>query len=205
MKSIKILVTACFLFFNLIVQAQNTSSLLQLMGSDELKTGWFIKPQYRSLVNDDKLNEKYSEVVGGEIGLVLNSQIYVGLSGYAKTSRLSFNDEFTTYGVGYGYGGILLGYTPFPNKVIHPYFGVIGGYGGAREYNFENYRKGLTQNVAGFYYLEPEVNIEVNFSKMVRLSLGARYRFVNTSNFIKVEKGMLNGIGFQAGIVVGMF
>ncbi|MCT4636419.1 MAG: hypothetical protein N4A72_01825 [Bacteroidales bacterium] len=183
--------------FLVLVSAVKAESIKSLINIDSVSTGWFIGAKYRSFFNSSKFNSSNSNVVGGEVGVVLNRSFYIGVSGFAKTGSLRFDKNGGTIGVGYGYGGLYIGKSFMHNSIIHPSVSLCTGYGGASEH----YLRGAN-HVAGFFFIEPTLNIEVNISSKVMFVSGVTYRYADTSNFYYLNSGDLNGFSINAGITV---
>lgn len=201
---ISILFVLCFQIASVYAQ-ESPKTLFDFLGSEkteEQHLGWFVNPEIRSFINPSSFSDDQSVLIGGKFGLLLNHSFYIGLSGYAKTSKLRYVEGNNTTGLGMGYGGLFIGKTFWANHLLHPRLGLTGGYGGASEYKVVNDIRGANHSV-GYLFLEPELGLEVNISTMTRLTMGVTYRFVDASNFDVIPKNELNGLSFNVGVLFG--
>jgi len=76
-----------------------------------------------------------------------------------------------TQDVQLSYGGLLLGYTFLSNKTLHPSISALMGMGSVSspDYLFDD------DNV---FVLSPTIELEINFTRFLKVSVGASYRFV---------------------------
>jgi hypothetical protein len=111
-----------------------------------------------------------------------------------------------------GYGGIYIEPTAFPKFPIHLGFPVLLGAGGAvyvdelNSINPDYYTHGYwREDTDAFFVVEPGVDMEVNFVRNIRFSLGAKYRYITDLNLIETEADALNGLSYHFTIKIGKF
>lgn len=199
---LKYIFTFITVFISINLKSQTVNSLFSLSDKDSISIGWFIKPHYQSINNNSKLNQDVTHLTGGTVGLVINKKIQIGVTGSAKTSKLNFRKEANNYGISYGYGGLNFVFSPKQYKIIHFAFGTSIGYGGALEYDNTKNIRGATLNTLGFFYIEPELSLELNVSNYIRFYLSCTYRYLDTNNFKFIDSNLFNGFGLKMGIVI---
>jgi hypothetical protein len=103
-----------------------------------------------------------------------------------------------------GYGGIILEPIIMPLKPVHLSFPILLGAGATS--SFKNYDYFSTDYVEDFFWvIEPQAELEVNFTRWLRFALYAGYRYTSQLNITDISKNALHG--YSAGITVkmGMF
>lgn len=99
-------------------------------------------------------------------GGVMLDNFFLGGCGFGLTDNYQLQQN-----VKFGYGGLLLGYTFMSNKTLHPSISALMGMGSVSspDYLFED------DNV---YVISPMVELEINFTRFLKVSIGGTYRFV---------------------------
>ncbi|MBK8702768.1 MAG: hypothetical protein IPN33_03560 [Saprospiraceae bacterium] len=119
------------------------------------------------------INGEIGADVGGGGALVLNN-MFIG--GYGMGT--SYPEYVTAAGdernIRFKHGGFWLGYTPKPHKVAHLYSSLKIGWGSAR-------LREDGDNIATdrLFALTPELGIEINLTRFVKVSLSGGYRWIN--------------------------
>ncbi len=134
-----------------------------------------------------------------------------------------------------GYGGLQLEYTPRPDAAVHVSFPLLIGGGMARvdsvgsgsnrrdrndndkdndnnDRNGRNNQRDGFRNGTGFFVVQPGINLEANLFRFAKIYGGISYRIVpttapaNATTTLPVPSAsQLGGIGFNAGLRVGLF
>lgn len=130
-------------------------------------------------------------LLGARAGLVVNKRFLFGLGGYGIATRTEFDGNpsasqvlpLQLYG---GYAGMLIGGMIAPEKMIHLSIPVLLGAGGV-EVSDENFFPTASDSDysidrSAFFVVEPGLELEVNITQVLRLGLGASYRWVSGSD-----------------------
>jgi hypothetical protein len=131
-----------------------------------------------------QVNDQFGLFIGGRGGWIINHSFVIGGGGYglvnSVTAQANANgdiDEIT-----FGYGGVEFEYIINSDKLTHFTIYSLFGAGGYHYRNkYENYDREDASDINDsetFFIAEPAVNLEINFSKFFRLSVGAGYRFI---------------------------
>ena len=179
--------------------------------------GRFFSPAVRVHFYGNDLNTEASTLVGGTFGWVFNRSFLLGVGGFGKVTRTRYSASYAQrnddgqvindrhpMGLGYGYGGLVLGFVANSNRPVHFTFPVLIGLGTSNEYEIEeDGDHGTTINSPGFFIIEPAINMEVNLLEDLRFNLGLTYRYMDTSRFDELDSGSLNGLGIHVAIKFG--
>jgi len=84
-----------------------------------------------------------------------------------------------------GYGGFYLGPILFPLKPVHLSFPVVFGVGAAAKIN-NYYYNDFVDNGDLFYLVEPGIELEVNFTKWMRIAFFGTYRIASEINILNI-------------------
>jgi hypothetical protein len=142
-----------------------------VLSTDTVTTfNWGI--EFKTAGVQDELSTQY----GMYAGALFNHSVMAGMV-------ISFN--VTHPSINYGYMGLMVKYIYKPYSVIHLNGQLVLGAGSTRDY--ENEKTSTFDNFgnvtgAGFYFIEPAVNTEINLGKKTTLTLGLGYRLVNGIN-----------------------
>jgi hypothetical protein len=155
---------ACILFslvlLGIAATAQENEEINVLFGRTTKVRG-FIGPavELTSIAND------FTCLIGVEGGVMLDNFFLGGFGiGLTDNSQLQQDVEF-------GYGGLFLGYRFLADKVFHPTVSAVMG-------------MGSITSIEGFfpddhiYVLAPIIELEINFTRFLKVSFGGSYRFV---------------------------
>jgi len=182
--------------------------------------GWFIGPVYQSsFFFNDPFKNRHAIKIGGKAGVVINRKFILGLEGFGKPGRLRYEGDYPILdddenevhplqplAVGYGAGGVIIGYIFESNKPIHVRFPIFIGGGTANEYEIElDGDKGTTINSPGFFMVRFGAVIELNLAKYNRLNIGFNYQFVNTRYFEQITSNGLNGFSVTTAFLFGKY
>ena len=97
------------------------------------------------------------------------------LGGFLESSFSSSSAHFGDYTIGILNGGIWTGYSILNRERIHPYVSLKAGWGGLTLQDRDNFEASYTDSVLS---LQPEVGVELNLTRLVRLVVTGGYRQV---------------------------
>ncbi len=155
-------------------------------------------------------------LVGGRGGWLIDHGITIGLAGHGLVTdvpnkaydahRLAFGDSLRRGSIfRMGYGGLLIELIIAPRSPVHVSLPVIIGAGGCgyqtymrRTDDFDPFEYG--DDYQAFFVVEPGIELEINLIKLVRLGLGASYRYTTDIDLPATAKDALHG--FNAGLTV---
>jgi hypothetical protein len=177
-------------------KAQEQDSTKSLFGSNvKVSEIWTPEVKINSIQGD------VGTLIGFYGGAVFNRSILLGISGGLNLSHPRVN---------YGYFGALGQYIYKPANLWHCSGQLLLAYGTTKDY--EDPKSGLLDNFwnisgAGFFLMEPGINLELNLSKRLTLVTGISYRYVtgldeNDENvqITHVTNEDLSGINFNIGL-----
>lgn len=130
-------------------------------------------------------------LLGAKGGLIVNKNFLFGLGGYGIATNTEFDvnrssgqpQPLQLYG---GYAGMLIGGMIAPEKMIHISIPVLLGAGGV-EISDEDFFPSFSDSEytierSAFFVVEPGLDLELNVTRILRLGLGASYRWVSGSD-----------------------
>jgi len=129
-----------------------------------------------SLINTSLAGEWTLEV-GGEGGVFVTDNFYLGGAGYALSQETKNNLEYDL-----GYGGLMLGYRWGEREKIALNFYTLGGYGGISEM-----REGVENLSDDFWVVKPAVEVDFPIAKWLHLGIGGGYRWILGTNITSLE------------------
>lgn len=158
-----------------------------IFDGDNLKIGAFGGPMMTFTVIDGQ----FSHMMGGGGGIMIGG-FYFGGFGMGLTNSITAvdqgNEDLT---LEFGYGGLMTGFTLMGKKAVHPTFNANIGWGNvSKEPEFGIPQQ---QNEDGVFVFEPSVQVEMNFTKFFRVSLGAGYRLVSSCDLPDYGNSDLSG------------
>jgi hypothetical protein len=107
-----------------------------------------------------------SVFLGGSGGWIINHRFVVGGGGYGLVNDIRVEGNQ----LGLGYGGLILEYVGFWDRLVHFTVPVLIGYGNA------DYDSEVND---GFFAFEPGINAELNVIRWLRVGAGISYLFVS--------------------------
>lgn len=126
------------------------------------------------------LDGEFAHMMGGGGGIMLGDFFFGGY-GMGMTNNVNINGN----DLDFGHGGLWFGYSFLANKAIHPSIHVQTGWGSIEEdIPYTSHVLDIIDDKV--FVLVPTVEMEFNFTKFFRVSLGASYRTVygsEESNF----------------------
>lgn len=136
-------------------------------------------------IKSTRIFDDHSVFIGGNIGLTLNRNIYIGAACYSRAIRENgfFDLELDVDAGLPSYGGLVLGYSFFPSRKVHFRVETLLGAGDAWQ---------------GFFTIvEPRIDMVLNISQILRLRFGLAMPFTSQEK-IGLENVMMN-FGIQFG------
>jgi len=158
-----------------------------------------------------------SALVGGQGGIVLGHRFVLGGAGYGLTTPIDIPQVLQTNGastrMAFGYGGVRLAYILVPRSLFHTGFAVLVGGGGVGwnaatgGYAYEDGEWKATTKARSdaFFVVEPQVEVEMNVHKFVRVALTGSYRFVRGIQTDGLKDSDFRGASFGGVVKLGMF
>ncbi|MFT6335444.1 MAG: hypothetical protein ACI86M_000915 [Saprospiraceae bacterium] len=122
--------------------------------------------------------------VGGGGALIIDNFFFGGYGLGTDAPNVTFDME--TYDVDFSHGGLWLGYTAMPNKVVHIYSSLRFGWGDVTLRDGDG-DKEFSDNMT---VISPEVGVELNITSWFRLDLTGGYRFVNGVDALPLMSGL---------------
>jgi len=103
-----------------------------------------------------------------------------------------------------GYGGVIFEPILLPLKPIHLSFPLLVGVGAASSFYYLEYYSSI--NVSDYFWVvEPTAELEVNFTKWLRLALFASYRYTSELKIENISKDALRSYSAGVTVKVGLF
>lgn len=142
------------------------------------------------------MQRQTSAMIGISGGTVYDESIFIGIAGYANLTHTLINSGFAAFQLEHLFS---------TEKLIHYGYNLLAGIGGVKDYEkktnlFDNF---LNLFGTHFYFAQPGLTVELNFTKSLQVNLGAGYRFATGLNesSIHIAKSQLknedlNGFSF---------
>lgn len=160
-------------------------------------------------------------LVGARGGWLINHRFTLGVAGHGLVTNLrhqAYDDHLQESGQAFygrssfhmGYGGLLLEPIIAYRSPVHVSLPVIIGAGGCG-YSFNAPPPqdldpvALPANSQAFFVVEPGIDLELNLIPLVRLGLGASYRFTSDLDLPGTPKDALHGFNAGINVKVGRF
>jgi hypothetical protein len=142
---------------------------------------------------------EFAAFAGARLALRLKNRIYLGLggSGLATDNDVVTGPSGSSQTLEMGYGGLLIGYSVPTRELFDVTADVLVGAGGVK-------LEGSGQDDA-FFLFEPSLGVELRVAPVVRLGLGAGYRFVGGADLPGVRDDDLRGLTGTASVRLGWF
>jgi hypothetical protein len=208
----KITTLALILGFGLTqINAQGNEIRTLFKGNTEIRVGGYGGFEMKSTQLDKNFT---GLLLGMRGGMVVNDQFLIGAAGYGllPTKKVNYpnfghNTEENHFLTG-GYGGLFFEYIHHSDRMIHLTANTLIGCGGitlARGWgnnnpNFDNTFKHPSSFV---FVIEPGIALDVNVTKMFRMSLGISYRYTPNFNLQYEGKDIVSSTAFN-GLAVGL-
>lgn len=165
-------------------------------------------------------------LVGARGGWLIDHGITIGIVGHGLVTDVP-RPEYDVYRAGLGdqlrrgsqfrmgYGGLLIEPIIAPMSPIHISLPILVGAGGCG-YQTYSFRSGnnfdpfddlddYDDDFQAFFVVEPGIELEVNVVKLVRIGIGASYRYTTDMNLPATPKNALHGLNTGITVKVGSF
>jgi hypothetical protein len=187
----------CSLLFLLVLSgvAQNSSEPETIISDSAIING-FGGP----LLMLSSIHNNFALIMGGGGGVSIND-FFVGGFGFGQTSQIkAWDSNVIERKLSMSGGGLWLGYSFMAKKKLHPSIDVIAGWGSINFYRLGSYSSVDEDNI-GMGFLIPHINLELNVTQYLRVTIGAEYRSVFLT---KVDEEMTNSDFNSFGCVIGV-
>ncbi|MCB0770472.1 MAG: hypothetical protein KDC00_08710 [Flavobacteriales bacterium] len=200
------------------VHAQDDSKINTLFGTDkDMANGGWGAPSvhYTKVMGQDAL------LVGLRGGWLIDHQVTLGIAGFGLVTDVP-NAAYDTHRIEQGhdvdlpsqfrmgYGGLFIEPILAHRSAVHVTLPVIIGAGGCgyqlygglpRDFDPYTY----SDDAQAFFVIEPGVELELNLIPLVRLGVGASYRYTSDITLPGTPSDALRGINAGVTIKVGKF
>ena len=199
MKKISILCGLLFLFAFSGVAQDNSEP--ETIISDSAKINGFGGP----LITLSSIHNTFALIMGGGGGVSIND-FFIGGFGFGQTSQIkAWDSNVLERKLSISGGGIWLGYSILAKKKLHPSIDVLAGWGSINYYRIGSYSSVDEDNI-GMFFLVPRINIELNVTHFLRLTVGAEYRSVFlTAEGEEISNSDFSSFGCAIGVKFGSF
>lgn len=213
-----IAIATCMLLISSTIKAQETGLVVVDHSKDDFKSLLGNKGSHGGYLSIDITGGEVNNVgmfeAGGRLAWIANHSFAFGLAGYGFASNVTdepgeINGAQSLAG---GYGGLLLEPIIFSKEIVHLSVPLIAGIGGAgvyhdEEFNVETgtYQSGEMMNGDAFFMLRPGLEVEMNLSRFLRISLGGYYHHAIGLNIDGIDKDAINGMTYGVSIKFGWF
>jgi len=163
------------------------------IGSGVNKVGGYGGP----LVRWGKIAGRDAAFAGGRGGVIINHQLIFGGTGMSLATDSIPAPKDSERNIGLNLGGLTVGYTFFPQEVLHATALATSGWGNLT-YNRED-EDGENNTISdSVNFVEPEVLFEANVTKWFHAGLSLSYRHLAGVDKNKVTESAMRG--FTAGM-----
>ncbi|MDR9363963.1 MAG: hypothetical protein RI575_01390 [Balneolaceae bacterium] len=188
---------AVFLLFTLF-----TNSFGQ---SETLLNGDIDHGGYGGLIsNFSEINNSFGVTIGGYGAWLIDHTVAIGGGGLGLTNDIKFDEtpEGDRY-ISFGYGGLYFGYLHNSQDMLHLTVETFIGSGEVNlRYNSDNEDLFDDDRV---FVIDPTINVELNLTNFMRVTIGVGYRFVNGVNLEILDDKDLSSPTFRSTIRFGSF
>jgi hypothetical protein len=142
--------------------------------------------------------DEFAVFMGGHAAVLLKHRVYLGVSGagLVSDSRVSTASP----AIDMGYGGVLVGYVIAMPSLVQFTAEAMLGAGGVKLADITT-----DEEWDPLFVFEPAVGAEIKLARVVRIGLGAGYRFVGAVDTEGLRDGDLRGVIGTATIRLGWF
>lgn len=166
-----------------------------LIDMENARSGGFGGP----LVKYGEITGQSAVMIGGEGAGTFTSgdhSLLIGGAGYGLVNELNWDNDQQ---LDVGYGGLMLGYTHRPDRLVHVESKILLGAGSATSFDSNG-----NQNDSGsFMVSELTITGEVNLTDFLEVGLGGAYRLASEPGISGLSAGDLSGpsivLSFQFG------
>ena len=143
-----------------------------------------------------ELGDENAVMQGGFGGLEFNKALFLGWGAYRLQDRVDVAaetvvDDVVGATVDFRYHGPVVRYTPRARSIVHPMFGLQGGFGRVDlDYDDDAVADPGTDRIA---VVQPTVGGELNVTRWCRLGVEFGYRFALNTETPAVDDGFASG------------
>ncbi len=192
---------------------KNTSDPITIFGKNSTqRSGFFMAWDTKAT----KLIGEPAILTGGRIGWNVNGVMNIGFMGQGlvpTVQKTISSDVFQNQNARLlmGYGGITLEpvigsrlpiHVTFPTTIGAGWVGYVKDW--KHEIAYTNHEDDLLDDEI-FFVLEPSAMVEMNLTKILRVSMGGSYRFTDDVKLLETSKNALQGFAFQFSVKLGRF
>ncbi|MFT3885801.1 MAG: hypothetical protein QM724_10320 [Flavobacteriales bacterium] len=212
------LAAASFLLAPIQAQRADSTGIRTLFGSEHrMQNGGWGGPTaaYTRIMDHDAL------LVGLRGGWLIDHRLTIGLAGYGLVTDVP-NTAYDAYLIRQGrmprktsqfrtgYGGLLIEPIIAHRSAVHVSLPIIIGAGGCAYETWTPLPHDFdpatwSDDAQAFFVIEPGVDLEVNLVRMVRLGIGASYRYTSDITLPGTPKDAMRGFNAALTIKVGRF
>ncbi|NLA25110.1 MAG: hypothetical protein GX879_09105 [Bacteroidales bacterium] len=211
----KLVLIAGLLFSSLYLNAQSKEVQTLMGSSGDVRIGGYGSFEIRGSQLDGGF---HGLLLGGRGGAILNNSFALGFGGYGLLPTRKVNppsyiaETGKKYHLSGGYGGLLFEYINSSHKLVHFATNTLLGVAGITYTDITNReeRTDIRFPKSVSFVIEPCAEIELNVSKVFRISLGVSYRYApnfslkyNGENNKNAFNGFSINLGFKFGEFVG--
>ncbi len=211
-----IILTIIGIIFSTTIYAQQTIKINEEIEDEQ---------EVKTLFKKDKRDGFYFSVSGGYSPIdnkngvvssmrgcwIMDHFFSIGVGGTAFINELNEIDldflmspEIDDLNLAGGYGGVIFEPMIFPLKPIHLSFPILVGVGAAAA--FENYSYYSSENISDFFWVvEPMAELEVNFTKWLRIAVYGGYRYTSALDITNISKDALRSYSVGVTLKMGLF
>ncbi len=147
------------------------------------------------------VNGESAVSVGGGGAVLVNDRFYFGGYGTGVANSPKFSLEGNPDAIfKLGHGGLWMGAIIKPESLVHLALSSRFGWGGLTLEDGQE--ELLSENI---FVVNPQLDIELNVARWLRLSVGAGYRLVSGIDSNLIEKSDFNGYNINLGFHFGWF
>ena len=133
-----------------------------------------------------QIDDQFSFMFGGQGGILVNS-FFIGIYGQGLVNEVrpnklpgyEPNNPNQDYRIGFGHGGLYIGNSFFSRKAIHLVTSLKTGWGAVALQQGDTPDFDRDDWSDQVMVITPEIGVEMNFTRFMRISLTAGYRFVD--------------------------
>jgi len=191
-----------FIFSYSVLVSQDKEETL-FGNSESITLGVYGGPEFKLT----SFNGEVGFMTGGKGGLIINKSFTIGGGGYSiVTNHKVYDtdlDNSPWANIDFGYGGLILEYVNNPNKLVHFTGGILIG---AASVSYSGGIYGFPQDVnwhresSTFFILEPELGIDVNLIRYLRLGVDLSYRLAVGGDMTKTKASDISGLSANLSI-----
>ncbi|MFA9390024.1 MAG: hypothetical protein ACERKD_09470 [Prolixibacteraceae bacterium] len=159
------------------------------------------------------IDNKHALVANTRAGWILDHWFAFGATGSGFVNNIDNLDMYSyssyssdnEYSLAGGYGGIFIEPMLYSLKPIHLSFPVIFAIGGAGRFNNAYYYADYTTDIDVFYVIEPGIELEMNFTKWMRIALYGTYRYTPDISIMDISPDALRSYSVGVNFKIGLF